>query len=90
MKKLTLLLLLVPALFYAQQEETIKVFELKNGIKDILPVQIIKVSPQKTEVYQTTNGIQNILPSQIIIDNKVYPVVNGVKDIVPSQVIEIE
>jgi hypothetical protein len=74
----------------AQQTE-VKVYSYNNGIKEVVPSQVIVKSPEKTEIFNTTNGVKNILPTTVIKPNgDIYKVENGIQQILPVQRLEIQ
>lgn len=74
------------------EQETIKVYEVSNGIVSINPSKEVITTETGAKVYKYKNGIKEINPSHIYeasgSDIKVYNVTNGIRSIVPSKLIK--
>ncbi len=73
----------------AQQTE-VKVYSYNNGIKEVVPSQVIVKSPEKIEIYNTKNGIKELFPTKTIDKNgNVFNTVNGIVEPLPTKNIEL-
>ena len=72
-----------------------EVYSYTNGIRDIVPTQIVETDRQARQfIYNTTNGIQDIVPTQIIEKQNntklIYDVKNGIQELFPRLEVRTE
>ena len=89
----TTAILLFSITIFAQQKT--EIYQYTNGIRDIVPTQIIETDRQGRQfIYNTTNGIQDIVPTQIIERQNntklIFDVKNGVQELFPRLEVRTE
>ena len=91
----TAILLFSTIIFAQQKTERAEIYHYINGIKDIVPTQIIETDRfGKQYIYNITNGIQDGIPTQIIEKQNgkqiIYDVKDGVQELFPRLEVRTE
>ena len=77
--------------FLAAQEakvKEVKIYNNKDGVKNINPKTILEVSKNKIQVYKVVDGIKELNPIKIIEDKKTFLVKEGIKELLPIEEFE--
>lgn len=93
MKKLKLCLLLFPAAIFAQQvPQKIEMYNYTDGVRDLLPAQVLEVREDRIDVYNYQFGIKDLFPQKTIENTqteiKVFEIRDGIQQLFPTQVFE--